>query len=55
MAKTKTLGVSDGMFRFNRVHPIVNVLFSLLFILLAVMTFMPVIFVFMISISSEAS
>ena len=55
MAKTKTMGVSDGMFRFNRVHPIVNVLFSLLFILLAVMTFLPVVFVFIISITSEAS
>lgn len=55
MSKTNTMAVSDGMSRFNRVHPIVNALFSLLFILLALMTFLPVIFVFIISISSEAS
>ena len=55
MAKTTTMATSDGMSRFNRIHPVTNALFSVLFILLAVMTFMPVVFVFMISISSEAS
>lgn len=45
----------DGLQRFNQLKPLTNILFSLLFILLALITFLPVLFVFMISISSEAS
>lgn len=48
-------GTGDGLNRFNRIKPGTNVVFSALFILLALMTFLPVLFVFMISISSEAS
>lgn len=46
---------SEGLIRFNRVHPAVNVLASVLFILLALSTFLPLLFVGIISISSEAS
>lgn len=45
----------DGLSRFNQLKPLTNILFSLLFILLALITFLPVLFVFIISISSEAS
>lgn len=45
----------DGFARFNQIKPVTNVVFTLLFILLAVITFLPVVFVFIISISSEAS
>ena len=45
----------DGLSRFNQLKPLTNAGFSLLFILLALITFLPVLFVFMISISSEAS
>lgn len=45
----------DGLSRFNRVSAFSNALISLLFVLLALITFLPMIFVFMISISSEAS
>ena len=45
----------DGFSRFNRIKPVTNAVFSLIFIALAIMTFLPVVFVFIISISSEAS
>ena len=45
----------DGLSRFNQLKPLTNVAFSTLFIALALITFIPVLFVFIISISSEAS
>ncbi len=51
----KNAEVHDGLFRFNRIKPLTNVLTSGLFIVLALMTFLPLVFVFIISISSEAS
>lgn len=53
MARKQTAG--DGLIRFNRIHPVTNALGSALFILLALATFLPLLFVFIISISSEAS
>ena len=47
--------MSDGMIRFNRVSPGTNVLYSLLFILLALVCVLPVIFVIIISFTSENS
>ena len=44
-----------GLTRFNQLKPLTNVAFSTLFIVLALITFIPVLFVFIISISSEAS
>ena len=55
MTKQKKKVLTDGLGRFNQIRPVTNVLFSALFILLALMTVLPVIFVLMISISSEAS
>ena len=54
MAKTKQIH-QDGFSRFNCIKPMTNVVFTLIFILLAIITFLPVVFVFIISISSEAS
>ena len=45
----------DGLGRFNQIKPLTNAVFSLLFIGLALTTVLPVVFVFIISISSEAS
>ena len=45
----------DGFDRFNQIKPVTNVFFTLIFVLLAIITFLPVVFVFIISISSEAS
>lgn len=45
----------DGFARFNQIRPVTNFFFSALFILLALTTLLPVVFVFIISISSEAS
>ena len=55
MAKQKKTVLTDGLGRFNQIRPLTNVLFSALFILLALMTVLPVIFVLIISISSETS
>ncbi|HSK69781.1 MAG TPA: carbohydrate ABC transporter permease [Candidatus Limnocylindria bacterium] len=45
----------EGMGRFNRVHPFANLLYSLLFILLALACVLPVVFVIIISFTDEAS
>ena len=55
MKKKKMAVVQDGFSRFNQIKPVTNVVFTAIFILLAIMTFLPVLFVFIISISSEAS
>ena len=50
-AAKPTLRVTgDGLTRFNQLKPLTNVAFSALFILLALITFLPVVFVFIISI-----
>lgn len=54
-AKKNASNMSDGMIRFNRVSPGTNVLYSLLFILLALVCVLPVIFVIIISFTSENS
>ena len=54
-AKKNASNVSDGMLRFNRVSPFANAMFSLLFIVIAAVCVLPVIFVIMISITSEKS
>lgn len=45
----------DGVERFNRVSPAVNIIILIFFLLLAFICVIPVLFVIMISISSEAS
>jgi len=52
--KTKRVS-QDGFNRFNCIKPTTNAVFTMIFILLAIITFLPVVFVFIISISSEAS
>ena len=47
--------LQEGMSRFNRIRPLTNILGSLLFILIALMAVLPVVFVIIISFSSEAS
>ena len=55
MSKPSKMVPTSGLGRFNQIKPLTNVFFSLLFIILALLTVLPVIFVFIISISSEAS
>lgn len=45
----------DGLDRFNRISPSANLLFNLMFLLLALMAVIPVLFVFAISISDESA
>lgn len=46
---------SEGISRFNRIRPVTNVAYSLLFILLALLCILPVVFVIIISFTDEAS
>ena len=55
MAKKAKQVHQDGFSRFNAIKPATNAVFTLIFVLLAIITFLPVVFVFIISISSEAS
>jgi len=54
-AKKNASNVSDGMLRFNRVSPLTNAAFSALFILIAAICVLPVLFVIIISFTSEKS
>lgn len=54
-AKKNASNLSDGMLRFNCVRPAANVAYSLLFIALALVCVLPVVFVAIISITSEQS
>lgn len=47
--------VASGMKRFNAIKPLTNVTYSALFIFLALLSLIPVVFVIIISFSSEAS
>lgn len=53
--KKKKAVPQDGFNRFNRIKPATNAVFTAIFILLAIITFLPLLFVLIISISSEAS
>ena len=55
MAKTKTNDMMLDSMKMNRIRPGTNAWFNVLFIVLAAAAIIPVIFVFMISISSEES
>ncbi len=54
MAK-KEKKLLDGLAKFNRVSPLVNVLFSAAFIIGAIVCFMPLIFIIIISFTDESS
>ena len=54
-AKKNASNLSDGMLRFNRVRPVTNVALSVLFIAVALVCVLPVVFVAIISFTSEQS
>ncbi len=43
----------DNMSRLNRIHPVTNFLFNLIFVILALVCFLPIIFIFLISITDN--
>ena len=45
--------LEDNMNRLNRIHPVTNFLFNAMFLLLALACFLPIIFIFMISITDN--
>ncbi|HHT14448.1 MAG: carbohydrate ABC transporter permease [Christensenellales bacterium] len=53
--KTTPRPTGDGLSRYNQLKPLTDFTFSVLFILLALLTFLPLLFVFIISLSSEAT
>ena len=44
----------DAMSKLNRIHPTTNFLFNLIFLIMALACFLPIIFIFIISITDEA-
>ncbi len=54
MSKKAVKISNDNMTRLNRIHPVTNFLFNLLFLILALACFLPVIFLFIISITNES-
>lgn len=50
MAKKKEM---DNMSRLNRIHPVTNFFFNLLFVILALACFLPIIFILIISLTSN--
>lgn len=54
MAKKKlNKDMNDNMTRLNRIHPVTNFLFNTLFVILALVCFLPIIFIFLISITDN--
>ncbi|MCI6956501.1 MAG: carbohydrate ABC transporter permease [Candidatus Faecousia sp.] len=53
MSKNKAATTNDNMNRLNRISPTSNVLFNILFLVLALMCFLPIIFIFIISITKN--
>lgn len=49
----KNKQMNDNMSRLNRIHPVTNFLFNLLFLILALACFLPIIFIFIISLTSN--
>lgn len=53
MSKKKPVTDNDNMNRLNRITPTTNVLFNLLFVILALTCFLPIVFIFVISITKN--
>ena len=52
--KKKQMEMNENMSRLNRIKPATNVLFNLVFVLLALICVLPIIFIFIISITQES-
>ena len=52
-AKKEKAVSGDTLSRLNRIHPVTNTLFNLMFLLIALACFLPIIFIFMISITDN--
>lgn len=53
MSKKKPVTSNDNMNRLNRITPTTNFLFNLLFVILALTCFLPIVFIFVISITKN--
>ena len=55
MSRKNAMAIDEEQPRWNRVKPLTNIIISFIFILLALSTFLPLLFVIIISFSSDAS
>lgn len=53
MSKKTKANMNDNMNRLNRIHPVTNVLLNAMFLILALVCFLPIIFIFIISITKN--
>ena len=53
MAKKTKIDTGDTMSRLNRIHPVTNFLFNAFFLILALMCFLPIIFILIISLTKN--
>lgn len=53
MAKKTKIDTGDNMSRLNRIHPVTNFLFNTLFLVMALMCFLPIIFISIISLTKN--
>lgn len=53
MSKKKASAGTGDMSRLNRIHPVTNFFFNLIFLILALCCFLPIIFIFIISITDN--
>ena len=53
MAKKTKIDTGDNMSRLNRIHPVTNFLFNTVFLVMALMCFLPIIFIFIISLTKN--
>ncbi len=53
MAKKVKAIDNDNMNRLNRINPVTNALFNVMFVILAAICFLPIIFIFIISVTDE--
>ena len=53
MSKKKNAVNNDNMNRLNRINPVTNVLFNILFLVLALACFLPIVFIFIISLTDN--
>ena len=53
MAKKSKIDTGDTMSRLNRIHPVTNFLFNTLFLVMALICFLPIIFILIISLTKN--
>ena len=53
MAREKKMQLNEGVTRLNRIKPATNAVFNIFFLILALVCFLPIVFIFIISITDN--